>query len=556
MASLTTHGKARTKAALQKFAHEGGHAFAEPPPKIVEKKANNRRKSMKALAEGANHISKGAGILMKQARKSIVDLQKTIMKKKEELPVVQSDLCSLVRDIEISDANEMVLHGIARVFFMDSQSYIDISFDRNSLVGEFNEVIAKHLNITHDGVCGVVQYCFGNYLPLEDTDHVIEVMGAWESDAEASGVCRLSYIQEYYLPGGPFDTNSLDAANEDKAEGLTAHKIRYLECCHRLRTGMYSLSVKRAIKVAAMQVLARRFYDELYYPNMDDLMSSAVVERFGVRDVENDVKTELNALAEIYTDAISYEHHVLEIVSNAIPYYGSSFFPVKVMIQDIGQESARSSPEEKICAVSNDGIHLLSGWNLTVDEYFAYSNIHRWTTATDPDLFAFVDDDNIHFLIYDYPKAIEKRVTASIAGLMNFHNGDVDFNSTRNYNAVVAAKTKFLAIENMAFSQCAKVKIEGANLKTLYGDSGHNLVGKNSKLVDIKRNRNHRRTSLAMTQLVSAGVAVDDSTSKQLKSVAFEGFGANGEKQMSKRERRMSAIRALNAKKEAARLKT
>eukprot|EP00943_MAST-04B_sp_MAST-4B-sp1_P008361 g8361.t1 len=555
MASLATHGKARTKAALQRFSHEGGHAFAEPPSKVVGENKKFRRESMKALAEGANHISTGASIVMKKARKSIVNIKNTIMKKKETLPVVQSELCSLVRDIEIDSGTDMVLHGIARVFLMDSQSYIDISFDRNSLVGEFNEVIAKHLNLTHDGVCGVVQYCFGNYLPLEDTDHIIEIMGSWESEAEAAGTCRLCYIQEYYLPGGPFDTSSLDAANEDKEEGLTAHKIRYLECCHRLRTGMYSLSVKRAVKVAAMQILAKRFQDELYYPSMEEIISPAITERFGVRDVENDVKAELTALGEVYNDAISYEHHVLEIVSNAIPYYGSSFFPVKVMIQDVEQQSARSTPEEKICAVGNDGIHLLSGWNLSVDEYFAYSNIHRWTTAADPDLFAFVDDDNIHFLIYEYPKAIQKRVTKSIEGLMKFHNGEDDFKSTRNYNSVIAAKTKFLAMDNMAFSECAKVKVEGANLKTLYGDSGHNLVGKNAELIDIKRNRSQRRTSLAMTQLVSAGVAVDNATSEQLKSVAFKGFGTDGETQMSKKERRMSAIRALNAKKQAAKLK-
>ena len=107
---------------------------------------------------------------------------------------------------------------------------------------------------------------------------------------------RNLHIQEYYLPGGPFDVNSLDAANDDKTEGISAHKIRYLECCHRLRTGMYSLSVKRAIKVAAMQILAKRFEDHTHFPQMDELVSPAIVERFGLRDVENDVKTEIKEL--------------------------------------------------------------------------------------------------------------------------------------------------------------------------------------------------------------------------------------------------------------------
>ena len=340
MTSLTPHGKARTKSALQSFAHEGGHAFAEPSPKEVEKQSNGRRASIKALA-------KGASSMMKNARKSIAILKNSVTKKKEE-PLVQSELCSLVRDIEIGDeAGDMVLHGISRVFLMDSQSYLDISFDRNSLVGEFNDVISKHLNITHNGVCGMVQYCFGNYLPLNDDDHVIEIMGLWDSKSEMDGSCRLCFIQEYYLPGGPFDVNSLDAANDDKTEGISAHKIRYLECCHRLRTGMYSLSVKRAIKVAAMQILAKRFEDHTHFPQMDELVSPAIVERFGLRDVENDVTTEIEELKGVYPDAISYEHHVLEVVSNAIPYYGSSFFPVKVMVQDVHQNGSRSRQQNR-----------------------------------------------------------------------------------------------------------------------------------------------------------------------------------------------------------------
>ena len=159
---------------------------------------------------------------------------------------------------------------------------------------------------------------------------------------------------------------------------------------------------------------------------MDELVSPAIVERFGLRDVENDVKTEIEELKGVYPDAISYEHHVLEVVSNAIPYYGSSF-PSQSYGSRCQSKWLRSRPTEQICAVGNDGIHLLSGWNLTVDEYFPYSNIHRWTTATDPDLFAFVDEESIHFLVYEYPKAIERRVTASIEGLMQFHEGNDNF---------------------------------------------------------------------------------------------------------------------------------
>ena len=67
----------------------------------------------------------------------------------------------------------------------------------------------------------------------------------------------------------------------------------------------------------------------------------------------------------------------------------------------------------------------------------------------------------------------------------------------------MTAKSKFLAMDNLSFSECARVEVEGANLKSLYGDSAHNLIGKDSKIVDIKRNRGNggRRSSLAMTSL-------------------------------------------------------
>ena len=105
MTSLTPHGKARTKSALQSFAHDGGHAFAEPSPKEVEKQSNGRRASIKALAEGASSM-------MKSARKSIAILKNSVTKKKKNEPLVQSELCSLVRDIEIDEGG----YGFTRYF--------------------------------------------------------------------------------------------------------------------------------------------------------------------------------------------------------------------------------------------------------------------------------------------------------------------------------------------------------------------------------------------------------------------------------------------------------
>ena len=549
--SGSSSGKARTKSALQNYFHDGGHAFAEPPSKLENK--SGRRASIKDMANKA-------GNMMKKARKSMIQISKKVSKKlNAKKTFEQSDLCSLVRDIEVAgDEDQMVLHGIARVFFMDAKSYIDITFDRNTLVGEFNHVIADHLKIVGlDGVCSVVEYCYGNYLPVKEDKHVIEVMGAWEEKSELNGDCRLCYVQEYYFPGGSFDTSSLNAGKGVGPEGnLAAHKLRYLECCHRLRTGMYSLSVKRSIEVAAMQIVARRFEQPAYYPPLNDLMSPSIIERFGLRETESDVKSEVEGLEGVFTDAISCEQHILEVVSNAVSYYGSSFFPVKSMLQDIEQKGARSKPVEKICAVSNDGIHLLSGWNLTLDEYYPYSSIHRWTKAENPSMFAFVDDDNIHFMIYEYPEAIDARLNDSIEGLMEFHQGNDTHKSHRSYEELMRVKSKFLAADEISFPECAKVQLESANLKSLIGNNSYDVTSAESELVDIDfSTKPNRRSSLAMTQLVSAGAEIDEDVSRNLEEAEFNGFDKNSnvDEETRKKERRMSAIRALNAKRQAKR---
>ena len=294
----SSSGKARTKSALQNYLHDGGHAFAEPPSKLKNENKSERRASIKNMA---NQASK----MMKKARKSMIQISNKVSDKLNSRKAVeQSDLCSLVRDIEVADDGEdMVLHGVARVFFMDAKSYIDITFDRNTLVGEFNHVIAEHLKIVgSDGVCSVVEYCYGNYLPLEEDKHVIEVMGAWEEKSELNGDCRLCYVQEYYFPGGAFDTCSLNVGKDVGAgANLAAHKLRYLECCHRLRTGMYSLSVKRSIEVAAMQIIARRFEQPGYYPHLDEIMAPSIIERFGLRETESDVKSEVEGLEGVFS---------------------------------------------------------------------------------------------------------------------------------------------------------------------------------------------------------------------------------------------------------------
>ena len=56
-----------------------------------------------------------------------------------------------------------------------------------------------------------------------------------------------------------------------------------------------------------------------------------------------------------------------------------------------------------------------------------------------------------------------------------------------------------------------------------------------------------------MTQLVSAGAEIDEDVSRNLEEAEFNGFDKNSnvDEETRKKERRMSAIRALNAKRQA-----
>merc|ERR1711871_343549 len=90
------------------------------------------------------------------------------------------------------------------------------------------------------------------------------------------------------------------------------------------------------------------------------------------------------------------------------PYFGGLFFAAKLMQQNAGDALSRSSPRDVIACVSIDGVHILSGWNLVVDETYKFEEITKWTVAHDPDLFAFaVHDETIYFLVCDYPRYVE-----------------------------------------------------------------------------------------------------------------------------------------------------
>ena len=117
-------------------------------------------------------------------------------------------------------------------------------------------------------------------------------------------------------------------------------------------------------------------------------------------------------------------------------------------------------------------------------------------------------------------------------------------------------KSKFLAADEISFPEGAKVQLESANLKSLIGNNSYDVTSAESELVDIDfSTKPNRRSSLAMTQLVSAGAEIDEDVSRNLEQAEFNGFDKNSnvDEETRKKERRMSAIRALNAKRQAKR---
>ena len=65
--------------------------------------------------------------MMKSARKSIAILKNSVTKKKEDEPLVQSELCSLVRDIEIGDEAGEMVYTVFHEYFLWTLNRISIS---------------------------------------------------------------------------------------------------------------------------------------------------------------------------------------------------------------------------------------------------------------------------------------------------------------------------------------------------------------------------------------------------------------------------------------------
>jgi|EP00945_MAST-04E_sp_MAST-4E-sp1_P000688 hypothetical protein len=562
----TTRGKVKTKNALKNFTHDGGHSFGAPPTK--EKKKTKRQSVVEAM-EKAAEIAKAAGkTVKKHARASITMMKEVAQERRASMKLARTGepgpLSSLLRDLEVDESGTLIKAGLARVFLVNTAVHVSITFDQYTVIGEMNMLLKVALKIPFDGVCGVVQYGFGNYLPLDEDVRIVDVMADWPPAAEIDGSCRLVYQQNYYLPSGPFDNMAIKAMSSPKGSG--SHRLKYLECCHRISNGMYSLSVKRAIKCAALQIIALRLRGITGQVKVRDVISPAIMDRFGHDSVERDVLAEVNALSKNQS-ALSVELELIEMVEDAVAYYGASMFAVKVMTQDSQQQGERSPPKQAMCAVSNDGIYLLSGWNLTFSEYYPFSNILQWTVAPNPNLFAFVVQEEIKFLVYDYPEAIQKRVQDSISALMEFHNGNSEVMAQRDKEDILRLKNAILREENVVEEplNAEIVAFEGADFfegKAVEPEMLSNPL------------RGGKRGSVAMTAAVSSGKAIGEVEARQIQGAKSVQFGSqvksrNGappppppkkamkaplsaeQKREAAKNRRMSALRALKARRDS-----
>ena len=71
---------------------------------------------------------------------------------------------------------------------------------------------------------------------------------------------------------------------------------------------------------------------------------------------------------------LAAERRYIDELKAAVPYYGSSFFAAKVMVQQTDDDDERTEPHPAI-AVSMNGIYVLTGWNLSEQDFFDYETI-------------------------------------------------------------------------------------------------------------------------------------------------------------------------------------
>ena len=255
---------------------------------------------------------------------------------------------------------------------------------------------------------------------------VLERLQSWTEKDHKSGHCRLVYKVRIHIPEGPFE----EEADEQEEPESGAHRLLYIEAVHRVVAGLYSVTPAQAAVLASLQVQAYSgdsAAEEIGTQYIEDigvqtLVAQAIIDKVGSADM-------IDAIAEEHAthqglNQMEAERQYLQRVKLYCKCYGGLFFAAKEMHQDTGNAIARTLPRDVISSIADDGIHIMSGWNLTNHVFFKYEDITKWTTATDPDLFAFsVNDDMIYFLISDYPRYIEDAVQMYVSSVINRQQG-------------------------------------------------------------------------------------------------------------------------------------
>ena len=329
-----------------------------------------------------------------------------------------------------------------RVFLMNN-SYFEFDVDPTTLAGEVCLEMRETLQLHNDAACSLFSYSHGSYFLMQDDDIVLNVVRSWNQDDAETGAARLVYKARIHIPDGHLVTEAENA--ESASNG--AHRLCFVDAVHRTITGLYSIPLDDAPLLAALQLQSAigDYDDAVHGPTyisdtgLENYVAPALMGRFNDDDELEDMVQEEH-MQLVGTSRFEAERRYMQVIKSHVEYYGASFFAVRVMVQATDSEEDRSAPQPAIVAVSFEGIFLLSGWNLSKQEFHSFEVVTKWTVASSPDLFAFsVHDQMIYFLLCENPSAIEDCVQMHISTIINERRGAPSPNR-RNEDRVRATK--------------------------------------------------------------------------------------------------------------------
>ncbi len=334
-----------------------------------------------------------------------------------------------------------------RVFLMNN-SYFDFDIALDTLAGEVCLEMRETLGLRDDAMCSLFAYTRGSYYLLQDQATVLDAVRAWDPTDAESGASRLVYKSRMYVPDG--DLVAEAAAADDADAG--AHRLCFIDAVHRTITGLYSIPTEKAPLLAALQLQsAVGDYDaSAHGPNyiistgMENYIAPALMDQFYDENaLEDAIRAQHRKLTG--TSRLVAERRYIAELMDLVPYFGASFFACKAMVQETEAEEDRSDPVPAIVAISFDGIFLLSGWNLSQQDYFSFETITKWTVASNPDLFAFsIHDKYIYFLLCERPNAVEDCVQMHISTIISVRRGTA-ISRRRDEDQIMSMKAQMSA---------------------------------------------------------------------------------------------------------------